>query len=146
MTKEIEKCGVGTQFTADARAAKFALEAALVIWRGMQTSKVLDDTILGDIRSKAENAMRLAADIRARGALTQNILQPSTVQMLPSRTPMRGSKNNGTALKALTNNAASPSVFGSILASMDSPRKRKRTERDEHRDDGETQKKSRKTF
>ena len=133
----------GTQLTADAIAAKSDLETALVTWRAVGISKILNDTVLRDIRTQTETTKRLAANIRA----TQIAAAPSSAPVLPPRRPLSGSVNRRIALTHRASDAASSGVFGSILASIDNPKKRKRTCGGENADDEgqEEKKKPRKT-
>jgi hypothetical protein len=105
------------------------------MWRQMGISEVMSDVVMADIRSQTETAKRLATSVRA-----QNTPAPSSPPDLLVRQPSLGDMNVGRPLGPQTNNAASSSVLGSILASMDSPKKRKRTEKDENQESKRSQK------
>jgi hypothetical protein len=138
----IGPCDIGQgQLLTDARAARSKLEAALLTWRQMGISEILSDNIMADIRSRTETAKRSATSVR-----TQSTPTPCSSPELLGRQTSHGNMSVGRILAPRTNKTTSSGVFGSFLVSVDSPKKRKRTEGDENGDGGGEKKKSRKTL
>jgi hypothetical protein len=125
------------QLLTEARAVTSELEVSLFVWRQMCISKILSDVVMADIRSQMEKAKRLATNVRAR----QTAATSGAPELLGRQAP-HGDMNFGCTR---TNTTAISGFFGSILASMDNLRKRKRKDGDENEDGGEDERKFRKT-
>ncbi len=119
------------QLERNARRTRFSIAARLIDWRSMAISDILQDAVLGDIRAQTVITRRMGSDVCAQGIVKENAPTSAIRGSLGGRLPPASVTDLRTLVRTVKNDGCS-SVFGSILASLNSPRKRKRREEDDH--------------